>query len=347
MMSTIPTIEDFIKGFPNQIPKHDRTPTYDSLTETCHLLKANAASVLSTRGAGNNGYLGLIIPPALYATITAEPFVHPVFPAANPIIPPGATAAQIQLLMWTHAKNKCEWRECENVESALMKQLISSIDPIYLRAQRNHHTGFANILLLDLLTFLFTSYEQLMPQQLQKNVETLNKQWDPNMPFETLIDQIEDAIEMAAAGNQPITDPQIITSVYTNVFNTGLYFDDCKMWDWCPEAEKTWLNFKMHFLEAQCLLHLQQLTMQQAGFHGVHAMMQQEDEVLQNTASALANLAMATVVDHQGHATLIETNKTLANSIKKLQEENDDLKQQLAVAKSNHQDKRLECDPNG
>ena len=38
--------------------------------------------------------------------------------------------------------------------------------------------------------------------------------WDPTQPFEVVIDQIEEAVTYADAGNQPFTDPQVLTVNY-------------------------------------------------------------------------------------------------------------------------------------
>jgi hypothetical protein len=57
----------------------------------------------------------------------------------------------------------------------------------------------------------------------------LTAPWDPTTPFEHLIDQVEDTMELADAGNQPFFSPnQVVNTTYTLVFNTGLYFDKCK-----------------------------------------------------------------------------------------------------------------------
>ena len=56
----------------------------------------------------------------------------------------------------------------------------------------------------------------------------MQQPWDPNTPFETLIEQIEDAMEVADAATQAYTDAQVLTLAYTLVYNTGLYFNECK-----------------------------------------------------------------------------------------------------------------------
>jgi hypothetical protein len=56
----------------------------------------------------------------------------------------------------------------------------------------------------------------------------LTTPWDPTTPFEHLIDQVEDTMELADAGNHYFSPNQVVSTVYTLVFNTGLYFDECK-----------------------------------------------------------------------------------------------------------------------
>ena len=89
------------------------------------------------------------------------------------------------------------------------------------------------------------------PIDLKDNNDKFSKAWDPNQPFEILIDQIEEAVEHEDAGGQPHTPMQIVNNACTIVFNTGVFFDDCKTWRAKAEADKTWTNFKTHFSEAQ------------------------------------------------------------------------------------------------
>ena len=52
--------------------------------------------------------------------------------------------------------------------------------------------------------------------------------WDPNQPFEFLVQQVQDAVDYAAHANTPYTAKQIVNIAYTLVFNTGVFEDDCK-----------------------------------------------------------------------------------------------------------------------
>lgn len=78
-MSSTATPESLIEGFPNsELPKIQGQPTYEHLKELRTLLGENAASIQTTRGGGNHGYLGLILSDARYDTqAPGTPFVAP------------------------------------------------------------------------------------------------------------------------------------------------------------------------------------------------------------------------------------------------------------------------------
>lgn len=334
MTTSVPSPEDFITSFPNTVPKVEGSPSYESIKEIRDILKINAASVPSNRGGGQNGYLGLVVSTNIYATIANQPFTLPQNPGPQPIIPvPAPTAAVIGAIIRDHTESLREWREYNNVHAALKKQLINAIEPIYLRAKKDRHVGFNNISLRELLSFLMTTYGELQPQDLLRNQQKINEPWDPNMPFETMIDQIEECMEFAESGNQPFTSQQILNTAYTLVYNTGLFFDDCKLWNRKPDADKTWINFKAHFLEAQRELRLQQQTSKQAGFNQANLMTQEKENYYQQhreTAEALANLATATSTDRQAFAALATTNENLSQQLKDALQEIKDLKAKLA-----------------
>ena len=99
-----------------------------------------------------------------------------------------------------------------------------------------------------LVKYLFQMYGKITPQALETNDQVFKKDWDPNTPFELLIDQIESAQEFA---QDAYTPQQILTQAYNLVYKTGMFFEDCKDWNSKPPNQKTWTNFKQHFLNTQ------------------------------------------------------------------------------------------------
>jgi hypothetical protein len=161
--------------------------------------------------------------------------------------------------------------------------------------------------LFQAYAFLFQAYGQLTPQKLIDNQTAMNAPWDPNTPFETLIEQIEDAMETADAADQAFMDAQVLTLAYTLVYNTGLYFDKCKEWKTKPALDKTWDLFKNFFLQAQTdELRLQQQAT--SGRSGFSAYAEEKENLI---TDALANLATA-----QAFCQLVTTNTDLAEQLK-------------------------------
>jgi hypothetical protein len=154
----------------------------------------------------------------------------------------------------------------------------------------------------------------LTPQTLVDNQTAMQRPWDPNTPFETLINQIEDSMEVADAASQAYTKAQVLTISYTLVYNTGLYFDECKTWNAKAVADKTWDKLKTFFLHAQSELRLQQqATSARTGFSNfVNEQENQENA----TANALTNLATAQAADRQAFCQIDTTNSELAEQLR-------------------------------
>ena len=57
MTTSVPSVEDIINAFPTPITKITGEPNYESLKHLKDQLKANAASIPTTLGGGNHGYL--------------------------------------------------------------------------------------------------------------------------------------------------------------------------------------------------------------------------------------------------------------------------------------------------
>jgi hypothetical protein len=70
----------------------------------------------------------------------------------------------------------------------------------------------------------------IAPTELTQNYERLNTPYDPNLPIETLFQQIQDARAFAVAGGQPYGAAIIVNVAYTLVFITGLFPDACRAW---------------------------------------------------------------------------------------------------------------------
>ena len=105
MTSSIPSVDDFTNAFPTQVTPIIGEPTYTTLKTLKDLLKANAVSVPTTLGGRNHGYLGLILSPATYATISPTAFIKPAYLGQHPAIPGGTSAANTSAIIRRHTED--------------------------------------------------------------------------------------------------------------------------------------------------------------------------------------------------------------------------------------------------
>ena len=106
------------------------------------------------------------------------------------------------------------------------------------------YIGYANVTTLKMLTHLYNSYAIIFQFNLEKNNKQFKQQWYLNQPFKVLIDQIEDAIDYAAAGNTSYSKEQIMNMAYNIVYHTGLFSEECKTCRKKDAPNKTWTTFK-------------------------------------------------------------------------------------------------------
>ena len=231
MTSSVPSVEDFTNAFPTQVTPIVGEPAYATLKTLKDQHKANAASVPTTLGGGNHGYLGLILSPATYATISPTVFIEPAYPGQHPAIPAGTRAANTSAIIRHHTEDTRQWHEFKNVSTALKNQLLSAVEDIYVRALRDRHVGYMNQSIRNLLTHLFENYGNSTQLELEDNDTKMRALWDPDSPFDCLVQQLEDGQDYTDDGGQPYTTNQLLRIAYTLVFKTGLYFEDCKAWN--------------------------------------------------------------------------------------------------------------------
>ena len=170
------------------------------------------------------------------------------------------------------------------------------------------------------LTHLFENYGNITQFELENNDTKMRTLWDPNSPFDCLVQQLEDGQDYADAGGQPYTTDQLLHIAYTLVFKNGLYFEACKAWNAKTNNGKTWTNFKAHFHRAQYLLRDQLRTAKQAGFTSnipIHPH-PNKTQPPPEYHEALVNLATSAATDRKLLTTLATTVANINNHIQKL-----------------------------
>ena len=170
---------DIVALFPHPAvpPPHapGAKPTYSRIKATIAHLSANAAAVRTPLGDGRLGHLGLIIGPAEYAAISAgnAAWIAPADPGPNPILPNGATNAQIAELRRQHTNAVKVFQTYHDTDAALKAQLIAATDAQYIAALKHGTYGFAQRTTLELLNHLRTTYGTIRQTDLDANDERM------------------------------------------------------------------------------------------------------------------------------------------------------------------------------
>ena len=229
------SIKKIVDGFPfPMIDPITGTPDYESIAEIHLKLNSNAASVQSNPRCGRLGLLFLTVYPAVYATLSTTAFVPPVNPGTKTSIPNGATGAVITGLWYCHTESTKIFTEYKNKDKALLQIMLASTDELYIRSLRHKYIGYEKTTTRALLYYIYSTYANISASALQDNEKRLCAPYNRNQPFETLIDQVENAVDYASAGDTPYTLAQVVGIAFQLVFQTGLLNDNCKLWQRQP-----------------------------------------------------------------------------------------------------------------
>jgi hypothetical protein len=313
------TVEDVISCFPHPVlPSVTGEPDYHTLHAIRKMLRANARSIDTHLGGRAFGHLGVIISDAAYEMISPlNAWENPEFPGRAPTtIEGGGTAAQISAAEHCWEEATTDFKTYNTVQSAVKKQIITVIEPMYIEILNDDLVGFASTTSRDMLDHLFLSYVSITAVDIEQNFENMRKAWDPQQPVETLFKQIQDRVDFAEAGGVAIGAAQKLTSAYSKIFKSGKFNSACRRWDEKLEGDKTWINFKIHF-DAAYLQHrqMQRETIGAQAFANSAVTQASEDDLTEHALGAFTNLATATAFVQNVVAQLTEANSRLAKQL--------------------------------
>jgi hypothetical protein len=244
-------------------------PTYTSLAKLERECKANAKSVRSSLGGGQQGHLGLISSAPAYARIApGTPFHRPGLPA--PAVTVG-TAAVIAASRLAYDEQLRAFDKCTQIERAITQQINTALDADVLSDLIDDATGLLVGTVPDIMRGLYETYGTVTPQALNTAKEKLGTiAYDHSRPIANLFTSINDYAHMAEASGATETPEQLINIGLIIVTRATIFATDIRVWNAKPAATKTWLEFKTHFREAQKAIKRSQppTTTDTLGYHG-------------------------------------------------------------------------------
>jgi hypothetical protein len=306
------TIDDIITKFPHKrLPIIDGEPDYTSINTMVQLLYSNAATLTTALGGGQHGHIGLIMPAALYTTLSAIPYHEPDDPGAVPVHAANATSAIRESDRMNHKEALKQFHHHNNMNDALKTQIIDAVADTYLGELRNRYTGYLGVTPRDLLDHLLERYGKITASDIANCRTRMEAPMDTTRPIDIYFQAIDDCVQFATDGQVPFTATQIVQTAYHAISKSGIYNDACKEWRRRPIANRTWPHFKAFFAnEYNDLKEQQKLNSNQNNFHGANNAI--------DLTTAIDSLAMAATSDRDVMTQLTETNKQLVRTNQQL-----------------------------
>jgi hypothetical protein len=162
------------------IPPIVGQPTYEAIKELHMKLNENAVKVHSNLGNGLLGYLGVTVTPAIYNTLSAQPFVIPLSPGTAPVFPDDATGPQIANIRVIFQDRFYASKKYMDVCNAISALIIEVIDPMYFASLRLPYAGIGTRTPLQILAHLYTNYAKITSADLDANDRAMKQPCDDN-----------------------------------------------------------------------------------------------------------------------------------------------------------------------
>ena len=280
-------------------------PTNKTLKRLQKELRANSSSVETDLGGGDHGYLGLILADLEYMKIVPRPdrFDAPTWPGEL-VIDASATPVEAVHEKEKHRELMRVYRECKNVEKALLRHIQSAVEEKYIEHLLDEHTGLIEHDIPTVMEYLFANYGKVPSEEVkQRESEVLTLSFNPADPMITLYRPIEQLQKLATDAGIPYSSAQILEFGLTSIRSTRDFEKGLSDWNKKDIADKTWNNFKTHFKEAQTeLKDIRGPTMQQAGYHHANMLAAQLRTTIDGQGAEmlamLQDIAVSPATDH-------------------------------------------------
>ena len=234
------SVKDMIDAFPyEELPKIEGKPTLAKMMVAIkHLVKC--ARTFDDTTLGPMGMIFLVMSPQQYATYSQIPYVPPVVPGPNPTYPVDADDNQREAIRIAWLNNKKEYDNVRNMNRALIKFFLASMEEAYTTDVESDFVGIANQTFLQLINYYLDTYGRLIPREWQDNKDNMLKPWDPSTPITHLFRQINDSAEYARFANQPFAVFELVNAGELGILATGVYGTQYEEWRAIPAAARDW-----------------------------------------------------------------------------------------------------------
>ena len=207
--------ESILDQFPHpNIKKTLDEPNYYSIKAVEKKLIRNAASIPTKLGGGNHGFLGLVLTPQKYETITGYVFTPHLNPGTFPIFPQNPTQPIIAQITATHKEALRVWRHQQAVIKQIKNQLTNAFEDKYYDEINDTYVGFNNVTIQNIITYLYDRFGKVSTLELEEAEKTFTEPFDATAPFGTFTKKLEETMDLAEAAGCPYTPEQLVTKAF-------------------------------------------------------------------------------------------------------------------------------------
>jgi len=197
-------------------------------------------------------------------------FQLPAHPGLAPQHATGANAVARQETTCLYETCLKELATAITVMEEIKKQILATVDHIYLATLDDDIFGFADVGIDTMLTHLCNTYATITQAELEHNRASIATIWTPEAPIEILWEGLHKIQLLSVAGNNPLSDTTLKDLTFTMFKNTSVFTMACDTWHICPVATQT-LDDICAYFTSKNKEQLHKLTMSQVGFHSANA----------------------------------------------------------------------------
>lgn len=216
-----------------------------------HLLRqelyANSRAIFMD--GGQHGHLGLVMPVADFTTLTGAAYIAPVYPDVPDyhLQPDVATRQEWEA---SYKQHMIDANVAKALSNHLVQIIIQAVPTTYLAILADAVHGYAEVTPQQMLAHLMDTFGTIEPEDLEENLDRLRAPWNPSTSIHEIFTTAKQCGEFAAIGDDPISEPAMVRTLATKFEKSGVFGTEIREWNNKPKADKTLVNLRAHFLQA-------------------------------------------------------------------------------------------------
>ena len=246
----IPNFRNDHFPFPILTPVED-IPDYGAIRKAYQECIANASSVTTTLGGGEQGHKGLVMTEGSYVKAFGAKYDRPKAPAKLDI----SRLTDPVLILKKKEDHQLQLDECQFVdalERTIFAQLQAAFKPKVLQPKIDRNTGLIKVKIPQLFQYLFKTYGNITAQGLVREKQNLlNHTYVHTDPLDLVFELVECYCDKAATFGCPETEEQKMHMATIILMNANIFAEGLQEWNKKDDMFKTWDEFQYFFIAYQ------------------------------------------------------------------------------------------------